>query len=622
MSFSIGAISNGLANGLDRIQQQQRYNDELKYNRERQAVADQQATELHNQSMERNKQVIDTGLREAEEYKRVKALQGVVGQIQLSKQSGDVDGAFKTATDYMNLENATKPDWNQDHVFAYNKDMTDPTKPTVSLNLVDKNTGQVVRQLNGGATPDSLIEMFYNQINPVSSYESTRDAAIKKATKDDERNFELRKIGVQAGYDVQKKNAEFDNNFKMEKYKFGNQQEMEQYKQGQENYRAGLNQEGQNYRTEITAAGKASTLNDKTKKAVATGVNGAIQFAEQNAPMLSFLSNDPNAYLKTMAMMGIESGGKDVPSYNGTSTGHMQLNKKYAQGFANQFGIKGNPLTDAQANIQTGAALVKHLDSKYSGDPSLVAAAYNAGEPAVDNALKAWNRAGQKGGWFDYLNISPAAKNEAMNHVLKYNHALSLMDGSQQKTIEQGKDEYAKGVARTANSSIQSVATKMAGELGLDKKIAPILGALTGSQGEISKFANSKTTAERAKAYDNIAMIVENAVKNTETGAMMTPQARRQYILQYTSELVGAANKSEAGMWINDPKKKQIAQQNANRQNPTMNTGEIDNVFGFGTPQVPTKGGIPVTLRKPDNVSNTMQNMAANAVQNGLAGLK
>jgi hypothetical protein len=621
MSFSIGAIANGLSNGLDRIQQQQRYNDERNYQRERQAKADEQAQELHTQQVERNKQLLDSGLREAEEAKRVKALQGMVGQIQQYKSTGDVDGAFQSAIGYMNSENATRPDWNQDHIFAYSKD---PTQPTASLNLVDKNTGQVIRQVNGAATPDSLIDMFYTQINPVGVYEGARDAAIKKATKEDERSFELKKLGVQAGYDQQKTSAKFNNDLALEKFKFGNQTQMERYKQGQENYRAGLSQQGQNYRTEITAAGKTSTLNDKTKSAVANGVDGAIQFAEQNAPMLSFLSNKPDQYLKTMAMMGIESGGKDVPSYNGTSTGHMQLNKKYAQGFANQFGIKGNPLTDPQANIQTGAAFLEHLDKKYGGDPSLVAAAYNAGEPAIDKAVKAWNAAGQEGGWFDYLQLSPAAKNEALNHVLKYNHALSILDGSQQKVVDQGREQYAKGTAKVANTSIQSVATKMAAELGLEKKTAPVLGALAGAQGEITKFANAKTTAERGKAFDNIAMIVENAVKNTESGATMTPQARRQYILQYASELVGAANKTEAGLWISDPKKKQVAQQAANRQRPTMTTGEIDNVFGFGDAPstVPTKGGIPVTLRRPDNASSAIQGFAASAVQNGLAGLK
>ncbi|WP_336939376.1 lytic transglycosylase domain-containing protein [Acinetobacter modestus] len=614
MSFSIGAIANGLANGLDRIQQQQRYNDELKYNRERQAVADQQAAEIHNQQVQRQKQVIDSGIREAEEFNRVKALQGVVGQIQQSKLTGDADGAFKTATDYINHENSSKPDWNQDHIFGYTKDTTDPNNPTFSLNLVDKNTGQVVRQLNGAATTDSLIDMFYKQINPVGAYENAKNAAATKAAKEAEQNFELKKIGIQSDNDIKKENTKYANDLSMEKYKFGNQSQMEKYKQGQENYRAELSQGGQNYRTEITAAGKTSTLSDKTKSSIANGVNGAIQFAENNASKLSFLSNDPNTYLKTVAMMGIESGGKNVDSYNGVSSGYMQINKGMVGRFEKAYGTRDN--------IKQGAYFIRDLDKKYNGDPSLVAAAYNAGEPAVDRALKAWNNAGQKGGWFDYLDISEAAKNEALNHVLKYNHALSLMSGTQRQTIEQGKEQYAKDTAKVANTSIQSIATKMSGELGLEKKTAPILGALTGAQSDITKFANAKTSTERANAFNNIALRVENAVKNTEAGIAMTPQARREYIYQYASELVGAANKTEAGLWITGPKKKQIAQQQANRQAPTLSASEVDNVFGVASSNVSTNKGIPNTIRKPDNGNTAIQGMAASAVQKGLSALK
>ena len=609
MSFSIGAIANGLAGASDKIQAQNRYNDEIKrreeqeqYNRQRQATADQQSTELYKQQVQRNDQVIANGLAEQGEYQRKKQIQDSLSKIAWYKQQGDLAGAGQYLTgqmkDYNAKYHANNPDWNNDYGFQFNIDPENPAQG--SLAVVDKD-GRMLKQLNGTMDFDGMSAMLYSQLDPIGDIQNTRAAQAKRAETLDSRNWDLQKMGVQAGYDVQKENRKFNNDVSMEKLKFGNQSAMEQYKQGQANYR-----------TEVTAAGKVDT---KTAKAVASGVNGAIQFAEQNVPMLSFLNNDPNAYLKTMAMMGIESGGQNVPSYNGTSTGYMQLHKKYAQGFANQFGVKGNPLTDPQANIQTGAALIKHLDKKYNGDPSLIAAAYNAGEPAIDKALKAWNKAEQQGGWFDYLNISDAAKNEAYNHILKYNHALSLLDGSQQQAVNQGQEQYVKGAAKAANSSIQSVATKMAGELGLEKETAPVLGALAGTQGEIAKFANAKTTAARSKAFDNIAMIVESAVKSTEAGAVMSPQARRQYILQYASELVGAANKTEAGLWINDPKKRQVvkqAQQFSSQPTKLGNgiAGAIDNIDMSGqTAKNPEKSVILSTMRQPNNnVSSLVQN--------------
>jgi hypothetical protein len=308
--------------------------------------------------------------------------------------------------------------------------------------------------------------------------------------------------------------------------------------------------------------------------------------------MLSFLSNQPDLYNKTVAMMGIESGGRNVPSYDGSSHGPMQINARYAQGFAKQFGINGNPVTDIQANIQTGAALINHLDKKYGGDTTLIAAAYNAGEPAIDAAVASWQQAGQQGTWFDHLRLKPEARQQVYGHIVKYNQALGYLGAGGQPTnitVDQvnqnnaqqtvnAKNNYRQGVSAQATAAIKNTATAMGTELGLDKGAnAAIIGGLAGTQTEISKFANSNTSNERAAAYGNIYKLVDNAVMSTEAGQMMTPGQRKEYSHQKAAELVGATNKTEAGNWITHGRQGKKAEKPAEQSN--LNTKEIDNVF-------------------------------------------
>ena len=293
-------------------------------------------------------------------------------------------------------------------------------------------------------------------------------------------------------------------------------------------------------------------------------------------------------------MMGIESAGKpNAVSYDGSSHGPMQINARYAQGFAKQFGINGNPVTDIQANIQTGAALINHLDKKYGGDTTLIAAAYNAGEPAIDAALASWQQAGQQGTWFDHLRLKPEARQQVYGHIVKYNQALGYLGAGGQPTnitVDQvnqnnaqqtvnAKNNYRQGVSAQATAAIKNTATAMGTELGLDKGAnAAIIGGLAGTQTEISKFANSNTSKERAAAYGNIYKLVDNAVMSTEAGQMMTPGQRKEYSHQKAAELVGATNKTEAGSWITHGRQGKKAEKPAQQSN--IETGEIDNILG------------------------------------------
>ena len=336
--------------------------------------------------------------------------------------------------------------------------------------------------------------------------------------------------------------------------------------------------------------------------------------------MLSFLSNQPDLYNKTVAMMGIESAGRNVPSYDGSSHGPMQINARYAQGFAKQFGINGNPVTDIQANIQTGAALINHLDKKYGGDTTLIAAAYNAGEPAIDAAVARWQKAGQQGTWFDHLNLNDSARQQVYGHIVKYNQALGYLGAGGQPTnitVDQvnqnnaqqtvnAKGNYRQGVSAQATAAIKNTATAMGTELGLDKGAnAALIGGLAGTQTEIAKFASGNTKAERAAAYGNIFTLVSGAIDSTEAGQMMTPAQKKEYAHQKAAELVGATNKTEAGNWITHGRQGKKAEKPAEQSN--LNTKEIDNVFhdinvGESTPAAKPaakSGQAMIPLRNP-----------------------
>ena len=607
----------GAVTGLNQFKAETKEKEERDYTRGRQAVQDKQQAELHGQTVKQNDFTLQSSAREQAEANRKQLLSERLGMYQNFKTTGDIDRAASTYVEFANKDNVGNPNFDPNQALSYVKN----ADGTVNINIVDRNTGALVRAARENVNIDDFVSATYQQLEPVKNYETGVDNAAKSALKQQEYSWEERKMGLQYGFDLNKENNKHNNAIGLEGYKHNNTLNLENIRQGGANYRAELGQEGQNYRATLSGKGGAGSGSGKASAAVVSGVQGAIGFAQQNAPMLSFLSNQPDLYNKTVAMMGIESAGKpNAVSYDGSSHGPMQINARYAQGFAKQFGINGNPVTDIQANIQTGAALINHLDKKYGGDTTLIAAAYNAGEPAIDAAVASWQQAGQQGTWFDHLRLKPEARQQVYGHIVKYNQALGYLGAGGQPTnitVDQvnqnnaqqtvnAKNNYRQGVSAQATAAIKNTATAMGTELGLDKGAnAAIIGGLAGTQTEISKFANSNTSKERAAAYGNIYKLVDNAVMSTEAGQMMTPGQRKEYSHQKAAELVGATNKTEAGNWITNGRQGKKAEKPAEQSN--LNTKEIDNVFhdinvGESTPAAKPaakSGQAMIPLRNP-----------------------
>ncbi|WP_288385304.1 transglycosylase SLT domain-containing protein [uncultured Acinetobacter sp.] len=599
MSINWAAAGLGIVNGVSSYKQEQKENEQRRYDRSRQNESDRQKLELHNQAVQQNNQTLETNTRALAEQQRRENLNKKIGLYQQFQQNGDLESAAKLYVDNANQDNIGNPNFNPDHALSY---VMDPKTNTATINIVDKNTGALIKQARSGVSFNDMIGATYQQIDPAGTYGTQVASAAEQAKETRKNQFEVQKMGLQAAFDNQRDNNKFQNEYGMEQFKFGNNISLEQIRQQGATERTLIGQEGQNYRAE-------NGSNSKSSKAVKSGVQGAIQFAQSNAPMLSFLKNDPNLYLKTMGMMAIESAGQNVTSYNGTSTGHMQLNKRYAQGFAKQYGIEGNPLTDPQSNIKTGAAHIQALDKKYGGDTSLIAASYNLGEPVVDNALKQWKQNGQKGGWFDYVvsnpNVSQAAKTEAYNHIMKYNDALNMLGKSD--FVDQAKSTATTQLGRTIAGSVDSVAQTVAKELG-EKSIAKIKGGLSGTQNLVSQFTRGKSTQDRANAFNAINSMVLNTLKTTEQGMMMNPQQLNNYASNISAQLVGASSLAEAGQWINTPKRTAQRQTEVKKPNATMSNAEIDQVFSAdASPSAPSKKVIQNPFMNA-GISSVLQN--------------
>lgn len=572
VAASLGA---GAVHGFQTHKAEKKAQEQLDYDRGRQAAQDQRAEELHKQTVKQNEYTLQSNAREQAEASRKQLLSERLGMYQNFKTMGDIDRAAATYVDFANKDNVGNPNFDQNHALSYVKN----DDGTVNINIVDRNTGSLVRTAREGVSFDDFVAATYQQLDPTKSYESQVESAAKSALKHQE-----------YVYDIGKENNKHKNAVNLEGVKHGNNLQLEGVRQGGANYRAELSQEGQNWRALNNPKTGKSAGNSAPSKAVVSNVQGAINFAKQNAPMLATLQNNPAIYNKTLAMMAIESGGQaNATSYDGSSYGLMQLNKTYAHGFAKQFGIQGDPLTNPQANFETGAALITHLDGKYQGDVSLIAAAYNAGEPAIDRALNAWEKSGRQGHWFDHLDLKPAAKQQVYGHIVKYGQALGLLDGNlepseppaqnHQAQTAQAKSNYRQGMSAEIAATMNGVAKSMSSELELgDKPTAAVIGGLASAQTQIAKFASSQNEAERRQAYGNIFRLVDEVVKQTEAGAMMTPAARKEYVHQKTADLVGATSKSEAGSWIT--KGRNQAKAKPQKQQGNLSTTEIDNVFG------------------------------------------
>lgn len=203
------------------------------------------------------------------------------------------------------------------------------------------------------------------------------------------------------------------------------------------------------------------------KSPIANAVNANLKtFANNMAPETAQAINklgvrDNNV----LAMMVIEGAGGGMKTDSGVAIGPMQLHKQYARDDAKRYGVKGDPLVSAEANIQTGMAKMKDLSNKFGGNSDAIAIGYNGGENAARVAYNAWQKAGGKGRVADYIPSTYQSNgktkkydvSQMRNHALKYESAVNALTASKASKSNQGAIASA-----TAGSNIPNTLAKPA----------------------------------------------------------------------------------------------------------------------------------------------------------------
>lgn len=552
MSIDWGVAGLGVLNGYNNFKQDQKEKEQRDYDRSRQDESDRQRLELHNQSVKQNQQTLDTNAKAMAEANRREQLGQKIGQYQQFKQANNLDAAAKLYIDTANTDNVGNAGLDSNHALSY---VVDPKTNTATINLVDRKTGAVVKEARAGVGIDDFISATYQQIDPTGSYESARSAAAKQGEEERKNAFDLKKIGIQAMIDMEKDNNKFSNELELGRTKFGFDSAMEEYRQGQQNYRTGLTVDGQKYAADSKSGGKGGNYSplDYARFTVQQESNG----------------------------QHLGSNGQLLPSYDSKSTARGA--GQFTQG-TRDFVLKRSGI-DAYRSpedaLKATAWYQSYNESLLGGDSKAAAVAHYAGAGEVQK----WMQQAQKDGvsWEQRVPSKYQARAQAFDQA--FGSGTNMPQQAQQpQQPTSSRTNIANGLTSTVNKNVNSVATKMADELGLAKNTAGLIGGLSSAQTSIVKFTTATTTENRAKAFNDVFTVVRSSIAGTEKGAVMSPQQLKGYALQKAVELTGATSLAEAGEWINQPKVAAKQKAEANRPKPTMSGDEIDNIISGSTP--------------------------------------
>lgn len=244
---------------------------------------------------------------------------------------------------------------------------------------------------------------------------------------------------------------------------------------------------GQFWSVPAAAAGLPVTANNASK--VAGQVAGAQKtIAQYKLPV------DPTYAPLVTAMMGIESAGVvNARSPNGGGAGVMQLNPKYhaeANGTVEQ-------------NFAKGQSEIIRLNKKYNGNTDMVAAAYNAGESGLSNAMNKAKKAGRPDDWVSFL------PKETQGHVAKFREALALQGVQTAQAQSDDSQKIARQVPLEGklNANVEKNIATLAPLLGMESKEPQARLALSKLSKDLSLLVNVPTNqreAYYAKAIDPI----------------------------------------------------------------------------------------------------------------------
>lgn len=249
---------------------------------------------------------------------------------------------------------------------------------------------------------------------------------------------------------------------------------------------------GQFWSVPAAGAGLPVTANNASK--VAGQVAGAQKtIAQYKLPV------DPTYAPLVTAMMGIESAGVvNARSPNGGGAGVMQLNPKYhaeANGTVEQ-------------NFAKGQSEIIRLNKKYNGNTDMVAAAYNAGESGLSNAMNKAKKAGRPDDWVSFL------PKETQGHVAKFREAIALQGGGATQPAQTQSNDVQKMARQVPlegklNANVEKNIATLAPLIGLESKEPEARLALTQLSRDLSLLVNMPTSQRQAGYAQAITPILE-----------------------------------------------------------------------------------------------------------------
>ena len=422
MLASLGQFGLALGQGFQQKQEELKKEAERKAEQERQYrrqdVADQQAAESHDLSMQTNRQSLEQNKitfdqdQEVNQIKmdalrRQEALRKGLGAVMAARKAGDMDGAFGGLAALTERIARTRIDFDRD--------------PATGKILVDKNGRAKAFALdaNGKRTGNGQLvsvdegaRNVYLLADPVADQQRILEAQQKAAERAAEQAYALEQLRLQG--DTQIKVAEIG--------------------AGSRQYVADTNAEARNLATLMGAVamenrGQSGSGNGNGKGSGTRKLNyNGPSFTPPPQRFIPFINSASSQHgvdaALIMAMMDTESSHNPNATSPVGAAGLMQLTPNTAKGL----GVPANKIYDPQTNIFYGTQYYRQLLNQFK-DPALALAAYNAGPGRVAAAIKA-NRSKGLPTDVGSLNLPSETRDFVQRVISRYQQASAAYSNS------------------------------------------------------------------------------------------------------------------------------------------------------------------------------------------------
>lgn len=540
----LGALAQGVAKGLDQYKQDTKEAEQRTYDRNRQSVADQQNTELHQQQVQGNQFKLQGLEQDSIQSKRKQYLTDQVGKAILMRDSGDTDGLFNLYGDVVNNQTLGDP---KTGIYSYKVEKQ--PDGTANINAYDRNTGALVTTTAKGVTADHILKTFNNQIDPVGAYVSEQSSVAAKAKAD--REYQ-EKVGLK-GLD-----------WNIEQQKLGVQNK---YKLGEMQFQNGLSMGRDNNQSENRVSEKAFEYQFKPQVAskangkVAGMVQGALSYIQQNPNVLQGLS--PEEQQLAIANIAIESGGNPNARSPVGATGLMQM-MPIARTDVMRRGA-ADPYSSPTANVQGGMVQLKRLVQKYNGDMGKAIAANNWGEGNLDKHIKKYGD-----NWTQGL---PA---ETANHIERFAEAHNLIKNQQASST---KVNTANLIGANVDPLTKQISTDFKDSDGIS---APqVRSTLNQVSTILAKSLAASDMNERKALYSQAGNVITFMLKNSG----LTPQEQYNYRDNILQGLLGESSLAAVGSKMGFMSLGQVKQaQGKNQSDGTKRGNQRANASATGNP--------------------------------------